>query len=71
MAEVGVYDNQVERRHDVALPEVFGGAEFSILEDSSFPLIVEMAEVFGALFLVRWIGDGVAAQFVPSIAGCL
>ena len=71
MAEAGVYDNQVERQHDVTLPEVFGGAEFSILEDSSFPLIVEMAEVFGALFLVGWMRDRVAAQFIPSIAGCL
>ena len=61
MTEAGVYDNQVERRHDVALPEVFGSTEFSILENSSFPLIVEMVEVFGTLLLVGWMRDRLAA----------
>ena len=36
-----------------------------------FPLIVEVAEVFGTLLLIGWVGNGVAAQLVPSVAGCL
>ena len=70
MTEAGVYDNQVERRHDVALSEEFGGVEFPILGNSAFPLVVEMAEVFGTLFLIGWVRNGVAAQLVPSVAGC-
>ena len=71
MAEVSMYDNQVECRHDVVLLKELGSIELPILGNLVFPLIVEVAEVFGTLFLIRWMGNRVAAQLIPCVAGGL
>ena len=36
MAEAGMYDNKVERRHDIVLPKEFGGVELPILGNLAF-----------------------------------
>ena len=71
MAEAGVYNDEVEHRHDVMLPEELGSVELPILGNSVFPLIVEVAEVFGTLLLIGWVGNRVTTQLIPCVAGCL
>ena len=71
MAEAGVYNNQVERQHDIVLPKELGSVELPVLGNSLFPLVVKVAEVFGALFLIGWVGNRMTAQLVPCVAGCL
>ena len=53
------------------LSEELGSVKLPILGDSAFPLVVKMVEVFGTLLLIGWVGNGMAAQLVPSVVGCL